>query len=68
MKICKPDGKAIGAKFAGATKEIFALAKSGQFVEHPDGSVAVGEWLLDAGSFEISYIKHNESDSVEVEE
>lgn len=64
-KICKPDGKTIGQLFGWATKEIFALAKSGQFVEHPDGSVAVGERLLPAGSYEISYIKHNENNSTE---
>jgi isoleucyl-tRNA synthetase len=58
-KICKPDGKIIGQLFWWATKEIFALAKSGEFVESEDGSIAVGEWLLPTGSYEISYIKNN---------
>jgi len=65
-KICKPDGKIIGQLFWWATKEIFALAKSGEFVEAEDGSIAVGEWLLPAGSYEISYIRnHNDEDSTQ---
>ena len=67
-KICKPDGKIIGAKFGWHTKQIFELAKSWVFVESSDGSVVVWERLLEPGSFEISYIKKDESDSVEVEE
>ncbi|AKH33034.1 Isoleucine--tRNA ligase [candidate division SR1 bacterium Aalborg_AAW-1] len=66
-KICKPDGKVIGQLFGGATKDIFALAKSGQFVEGSDGTVVVGEWLLPAGSYEISYIKTDESEDIEVD-
>jgi isoleucyl-tRNA synthetase len=66
-KICKPDGKIIGQLFWWATKEIFALAKSGEFVESEDGSVVVGEWLLPAGSYEISYIKTDESEDIEVD-
>lgn len=66
-KICKPDGKIIGQLFWWATKEIFALAKSGEFVESTDGSIAVGEWLLPAWSYEISYIKTDESEDIEVD-
>lgn len=44
------------------------MAKSGQFAELENGNVRVGERELDAGSFEISYIKKDESDTVEVEE
>ena len=66
-KICKPDGKVIGQLFWWATKDIFALAKSGQFVEGSDGTVVVGEWLLPAWSYEISYIKTNESEDIEVD-
>jgi isoleucyl-tRNA synthetase len=66
-KICKPDGKIIGQLFWWATKEIFALAKSGEFIESEDGSIAVGEWLLPAGSYEISYIKTDESEDIEVD-
>lgn len=66
-KICKPDGKTIGELFGKATKDIFALAKSGQFVESPDGSVVVGERLLPAGSYEISYIKNSANDDIEVD-
>jgi isoleucyl-tRNA synthetase len=66
-KICKPDGKIIGQLFGWATKEIFALAKSGEFIESEDGSIVVGEWLLPAGSYEISYIKTDESEDIEVD-
>lgn len=66
-KICKPDGKIIGQLFWWSTKEIFALAKSGEFIESADGSIAVGEWLLPAGSYEISYIKTDESEDIEVD-
>ena len=66
-KICKPDGKVIGQLFWWATKDIFALAKSGQFVEGSDGTVVVGEWLLPAWSYEISYIKTDESEDIEVD-
>lgn len=66
-KICKPDGKIIGQLFGWATKEIFALAKSGQFVEGSDGTVVVGEWLLPDWSYEISYIKTDESEDIEVD-
>ena len=66
-KICKPDGKIIGQLFWWSTKEIFALAKSGEFVESADGSIVVGEWLLPAGSYEISYIKTDESEDIEVD-
>ena len=66
-KICKPDGKIIWQLFWWATKEIFALAKSGEFIESEDGSVAVGEWLLPAESYEISYIKTDETEDIEVD-
>jgi isoleucyl-tRNA synthetase len=62
-KICKPDGKIIGQLFWWATKEIFALAKSGQFVESQDGSIVVGEYLLPVWSYEISYIKTDTSEN-----
>ncbi len=66
-KICKPDGKIIGELFGQATKDIFALAKSGQFIESEDGTVVVGEWLLPAGSYDISYMKNNQADDIEVD-
>jgi isoleucyl-tRNA synthetase len=66
-KICKPDGKTIGQLFGGNTKEIFALAKSGEFEEANDGTVVVGEWMLPAGSYEISYIKTDETEDIEVD-
>ena len=62
-KICKPDGKIIGQLFWWSTKEIFALAKSGEFVESTDGSISVGQWLLPAGSYEISYIRNNNGEN-----
>lgn len=68
MKICKPDGKVIGSLFAEATKEIFALAKSGDFIANPDGSVTVGAYILPPGSYEISYIKKDQSDDIDVEQ
>lgn len=68
MKICKPDGKVIGNLFGEATKEIFALAKAGEFIANPDGTVTVGAYILPAGSYEISYIKKDQSDDIEVEQ
>ncbi len=68
MKICKPDGKIVGSLFADATKEIFALAKSGDFIANPDGSVTVGAYILPPGSYEISYIKKDQSDDIDVEQ
>lgn len=66
-KICKPDGKIIGELFGKSTKDIFALAKSGQFIEGKDETIVVGEWTLPAGSYEISYIKNNQTDDIEVD-
>lgn len=43
------------------------MAKSGEFVEAQDGSVAVGQRLLPAGSYEISYIKTDQSADIEVD-
>jgi isoleucyl-tRNA synthetase len=67
-KICKPDGKVIGSLFGWHTKEIFALAKSGLFIENTDGSVLVGEWILPAWSYELSYITNDSTENVEVHE
>lgn len=66
-KICKPDGKYVGETFGSKTKEIFAAAKSGDFTENADGSITVAGENLPAGSFEISYVKTDPTQDIDVD-
>ena len=66
-KICKPDGKYVGETFGVKTKEIFAAAKSGAFVENTDGSITVAGETLPQGTFEISYIKTDVKQDIDVD-
>jgi isoleucyl-tRNA synthetase len=68
-KIVKPDGKKIGPKFGKDVKNIFSEAKSGNFEEQSDGSVLVaGQWILEDGEYEISYIKNDPTKDVVVDQ
>lgn len=66
-KICKPDGKYVGETFGSKTKEIFAAAKSGSFTENNDGSITVAGETLPAGTYEISYIKTDAKQDIDVD-
>lgn len=54
-KICKPNGRTIGPKFASNVKFIISEAKAGNFTELDDGKVQVGEFVLDPEDFEIAF-------------
>lgn len=66
-KICKPDGKYVGETFGAKTKEIFAAAKSGSFTENADGSITVAGETLPAGTYEISYVKTDAKQEIDVD-
>ena len=53
--ICRPDARKIGPRFGKQVQEILSAAKSGNFVELPDGKVQVGEAVLEVGEFELVY-------------
>ncbi|MBP6910297.1 class I tRNA ligase family protein [Patescibacteria group bacterium] len=66
-KICKPDGKYVGETFGSKTKEIFASAKSGDFKENADASITVAGEILPAGTYEISYVKSDAAQDIDVD-
>lgn len=66
-KICKPDGKYVGETFGSKTKEIFAAAKSGNFTENADGSITVAGETLPQGTYEISYVKTDAKQDIDVD-
>ncbi len=55
IKICKPNARLIGPRFMWAVQAIITQAKSGNFIELPNGRIQVGEYLLEEGEFEIAY-------------
>jgi len=66
-KIVKPDGKYVGETFGAKTKEIFAAAKSGDFTPNADGSITVAGEILPEGTYEISYIKTDAKQDIDVD-
>lgn len=66
-KICKPDGKYVGETFGSKTKEIFAAAKSGDFTENKDGTISVVGEVIPAGAYEISYVKTDAKQDIDVD-
>ena len=65
QKICKPNGRLIGPKFGWAVKDIISQAKAGNFIELDDGTVQVGEYILQGEEFEIAFVTEGETDNVE---
>lgn len=55
LAICKPNAKLIGPRFGKAVQEIIQAAKSGNFTLDSHGRATVGEYVLEAGEFEIAY-------------
>ncbi|QQS59519.1 GNAT family N-acetyltransferase [Candidatus Peregrinibacteria bacterium] len=56
-KFAKPDARKIGPKYGKEVQEIIREAKSGNFIEHEDGSCTVAEkWELTAEEIEIGFL------------
>jgi len=54
-KICKPNAKLIGPRFGKAVQDVIIQAKSGNFQDLDNGRIQVGEYVLEAGEYEIAY-------------
>lgn len=54
-KVVRPNARLIGPKFGKNVQAVIVAAKSGSFVELEDGKVAVGEFTLEPGEFEVAY-------------
>lgn len=46
-------------------KDIISQAKAGNFIELDDGTVQVGEYILQGEEFEIAFVTEGETDNVE---
>ncbi|MDD2907221.1 MAG: isoleucine--tRNA ligase [Candidatus Gracilibacteria bacterium] len=64
-KICKPNGRTIGPKFGSNVKAIMEMAKSGNFEELENASVKVGDFILEAGDFELVYESGSSLNAIE---
>lgn len=66
-KVIMPDGAKIGKKFGWDTQTIFRLAKSGEFEELQGGVIKVGERILEAEDYEVSYVSTEDQDLDDIE-
>jgi len=64
-KICKPNARLIGARLGSAVQDVIRLAKMGEFTQHEDGSVSVGDHTLALGEFEIVYEPYGDTADVQ---
>jgi isoleucyl-tRNA synthetase len=52
--VLRPDGKALGPRLGGAVQDVFSAAKSGDWSASGDGSITVGDHVLEPGEFELA--------------
>jgi isoleucyl-tRNA synthetase len=62
-KVVKPNARLIGPKFGKDVQAVILAAKSGEFEELEGGKIAVGEFVLESGEFEVEYVPLLGSDS-----
>lgn len=65
QKIAKPDARKIGPKYGKDVQKIIIAAKNGDFVENENGSIQVGEFVLESGEFTMEYLPKEGSADVE---
>ena len=52
----RPNAKLLGPKYGGGVQTIIKLAREGNFIQKPDGTVCVGGFTLTPDEIEISFV------------